>query len=99
MRPGATCETSRVPRAPDCSLDDDRDCVFGGDRSVRGALGEHRPLRRRDARDSVAADELDEVDEVRSDVGERARPTAQGGIDAPVVVADAEQPVLQVRTR
>ncbi len=48
------------------------------------------------ADDPVAGDELGEVAPVRPDVGERARRAAELGVDAPVVVVGAKQPVLEV---
>ena len=43
-----------------------------------------------------AGDELDQIAPVRPDVRERARRAAQLGIDPPVVVLGAEQPILEV---
>ncbi len=44
----------------------------------------------------MAGDELQQVAPVHADVGEGAGRSAQGGVDAPVVVLRAGQPVLQV---
>ena len=46
--------------------------------------------------DPLSGHELDQVAPVGPDVGEGARGAAQSGVDAPVVVVGAEQPVLQV---
>ena len=68
----------------------------------RGAVLRVQALRQRgqharaQPRDAVAGDELGEVAPVRADVGERARGAAELGVDAPVVVLRAQQPVLQV---
>ena len=48
-------------------------------------------------RDTQPADVLDGIEPVRADVGDRARASAGLRLDAPVVVALLQQPVLQVR--
>ena len=60
------------------------------------ALGDRGQRARAQARDALAGDELGEVAPVRADVGEGARRAAEVGVDAPVVVLRAQQPVLQV---
>lgn len=52
--------------------DDHRRGVLGRDRCGVGALGEDGAKCRTEFRDAGAGDELDEVDEMRPDVGERA---------------------------
>src|SRR5690606_9143822 len=54
---------------------------------------------RAQAGDRLASYELDEVDEVRSDVGEGARGAARVDADPPVRVARFEHPILQVLPR
>ncbi len=61
-----------------------------------GALLVHRARRGVEPHDPVAGDELDEVDEVRPDVGEGPRRAAERGVDPPVVVVRGGEPVLQV---
>jgi hypothetical protein len=52
---------------------------------------------RNDGLDGSCGDGLDEVDPMHCDVDRRTRGRAPGGIEAPVVVGDEQQPVLQVR--
>ena len=62
-----------------------------------GAVGEHATEASAEARDPAAADELDKVEPVRADVGERPGRTPGGGIEAPVGVVGLGEPVLEVR--
>jgi hypothetical protein len=73
--------------------------VDAAERGVRlglDAFGERRLRTRAQARDPVAGHELGQIAPVRADVRERPRSAAEIGLDAPVVVLRAQQPVLQV---
>src|SRR5690606_41893095 len=63
--------------------------LFRSPRVDRGRL-------RDEPHDAVPGRELEEVAEVRADVAERAARAAERGVDAPVVVGVAQEPVLQV---
>ena len=78
LRPGAICETSSVPSAPGLGLDEHRGDVLVGHVPPR-PLVEHPAGARGQARDPLPGHELDQVAQVRADVGEGARWTAGRG--------------------
>ena len=94
--PGRDLRHEQRADRPRGELDDDGREVFGGDVDVRGALLVHGAGRGVEPHDAVARHELDEVDQVRPDVGERPRRPAERGVDPPVVVVRGREPVLQV---
>jgi hypothetical protein len=96
LRPGATCDTSRVPIAPD---------AVSTTRATASSVAMSRLVARSvktvrlvaaSRNDSVAGDELDQVAQVGADVGEGAGRPALRGVHPPVVISLRQQPVLQV---